>query len=317
MSDSESTFQRVAGSSLALVCTLALIPLTLGLIFERRWWAADVFGQIRLQNTVVLLVIGCAFAIGRNWKWTITAAAGVAISLLVSLPPILKKAPQAEEIEGRTLKILSQNLNFRNTEFDEAIGAIEAANADVVILFEVTLDWQQKLQRLESIYDYHFVEAQSGQFGIAMFSREEFQIDPEPFSVADIQPIIARFRIDSQEITVIGAHAPPALGRQLFDMRKQFLALLAINVQFRDEPVIVAGDFNITPASGAYRDLLKETGLRGAGNPFESTWKSRIPGFGVRIDHALVSEHWRVVSSEAGPASGSDHKMLVTELILK
>jgi endonuclease/exonuclease/phosphatase (EEP) superfamily protein YafD len=318
LSNAKSVLHLVAGNAFQIVCALALGTIALGLILESWWWPADAIAQLRLHNTVVLLVLGIGLAVSRRWKWATVAAAGIGISLIFSLPGLIKTAPTGEAADGKVLRILSHNLNFQNEQFDVAIDAIEAADADVVILFEITLAWQQALQRLESIYDFHLVEAEQGQFGIAIFSREEFQYDPEPFSAKGIHPVIAKFKNGSKPFTVIGVHPPPAIGGELFEIRNRFLDLLAINVQFRNEPVVVAGDFNITPVSRAYRKLLRETELRSAGSPLRSTWSlGKIPGMGARIDHHLVSKHWRIASSEVGPSSGSDHKMLVTDLILE
>ena len=45
-----------------------------------------------------------------------------------------------------------------------------------------------------------------------------------------------------------------------------------------------------------------------------NTWS--WPVMGIRIDHVLVSEHWRVTESRIGPAMGSDHWPLIFRLRL-
>lgn len=318
MSNSQKFYRWLAKGAFGRVCVLALIMLAIGLIFERWWWVADACAQLRLHNAVVLILLGTGFAATRRWKWLATAAAGALIGLVLSLPPHFQSAPGMEKDDGPVLKILCHNLEFDNRDFDAAIAAIKAADADVVILLEVTAGWREQLEGLEEIYDHHVIEAEGGQFGIAMFSKlktAEFKL--EDFSGLSIQSIIATLEFGGEKITIIGTHPPPPVGADLLKVRNWHLESLARDIAGRREPVIVVGDLNITPASSGYRNLLGKTGLRSAGMPWRASWSPfGIPGISARLDHTLVSRQWRVVSSKVGPASGSDHRMLVTELAL-
>ena len=79
-------------------------------------------------------------------------------------------------------------------------------------------------------------------------------------------------------------------------------------------PVIVAGDFNSTPHSWAYRQLAKDMQdvfhLTGSG--WGSTYHARLPF--ARIDFILASEEWEVVDARLPEADLSDHRPLLAML---
>ena len=84
----------------------------------------------------------------------------------------------------------------------------------------------------------------------------------------------------------------------------------------RDVPLIVAGDFNLTPWSTILQRLGRETGLRRS-ITFTPTWplgRKRMPF--VTIDNVFVSKAFAVVSAEVGPYVGSDHRPIIADLAL-
>lgn len=84
------------------------------------------------------------------------------------------------------------------------------------------------------------------------------------------------------------------------------------------EPLIVAGDFNLTVESAIYRaswgDLTNAFSRCGRG--FGHTKFTGL--FGIRIDHVLVSEHWACTDARVlSTRFGGDHAPLVVDLRLR
>jgi endonuclease/exonuclease/phosphatase (EEP) superfamily protein YafD len=79
-------------------------------------------------------------------------------------------------------------------------------------------------------------------------------------------------------------------------------------------PMIVAGDFNLTPESMIYRRQFGylQNAFSTAGWGYGGTKFTRIHS--VRIDHVLADEQWQVVSCKVGPDVGSDHRPVVASL---
>ena len=84
------------------------------------------------------------------------------------------------------------------------------------------------------------------------------------------------------------------------------------------EPLIVAGDFNVTPWSRHFRTALERSGLNdcAAGHGLAPSWPSQFPPLGIRIDHCWASHHWRSIDVRLGPSHGSDHLPLIADLAL-
>ena len=318
-----TAYRLLAKGAVNRVCVVGLFTLLLGLVLEKVWWVADACAQLRLQNCLALVILAIPLAIRQRWKWVAAAGVGIVLGLATSVPPLFETAPSATlattDGERTSLRILTHNVEYDNENITEVLEAIQEADADVVLLLEVTAPWRERLKWLQNIYDHEVIEAEGGRFGIAMFSRLPVDsFDLEDFNGFDLQSVVAKLQYGGESITVIGTHPPPAVDGDLLRMRDWHLKSLARDVSGRREPVIVAGDLNITPVSSEYRRLLRETGLKSAGIPLHPTWSPfGIPGLGARIDHTLVSRQWRVVSSEVGPSCGSDHRMLVTELVLE
>ena len=82
-----------------------------------------------------------------------------------------------------------------------------------------------------------------------------------------------------------------------------------------NEEALVIGDFNITPWSKPFREMLKGDGLGQGklrdtreGRGFFATWPSGLGWLGIPIDHALVTQGIEVHRRGAGlPLRESDH----------
>ncbi len=82
-------------------------------------------------------------------------------------------------------------------------------------------------------------------------------------------------------------------------------------------PAIVAGDFNTPVESRIYQSHWAgwQNAFSQAGCGLGYTKYTRL--YGVRIDHVLVTSHWRVLSVRVGPDLGGDHRPVVAELGLR
>jgi len=88
-------------------------------------------------------------------------------------------------------------------------------------------------------------------------------------------------------------------------------------IQESPYPVIVAGDFNDTPASYIYRKMssvLKDC-YREHGKGFGTTYHGKFPAF--RIDYIFHDEHIRSLSYKRIISDISDHYVIVADLELK
>ena len=83
----------------------------------------------------------------------------------------------------------------------------------------------------------------------------------------------------------------------------------------RERPLIVAGDFNLTPWSVKLQRFTRETGLKRY-NTFTPTWPmNRLMPF-VTIDNIFASKQFEPLKVETAPAIGSDHRPIIADIAL-
>jgi endonuclease/exonuclease/phosphatase (EEP) superfamily protein YafD len=76
-------------------------------------------------------------------------------------------------------------------------------------------------------------------------------------------------------------------------------------------PVVVAGDFNMTPFSTRFGTLLQEARLRRAKGGLNTTWPTQLTPMGFSLDHILVGKGIGSAVMRTGSRLGSDHLPVV------
>lgn len=112
-----------------------------------------------------------------------------------------------------------------------------------------------------------------------------------------------------QEVQVIVTH----LGLNPAERQKQLDFLAEMINQF-ESPVILMGDFNLTPSAPAMQEFVIQTNLKIHSN--EPTYLSQRTEY--KIDYIMTSQHWEVVG-EVQPIESlaSDHFPLIGNFRLK
>jgi endonuclease/exonuclease/phosphatase (EEP) superfamily protein YafD len=128
-------------------------------------------------------------------------------------------------------------------------------------------------------------------------------------------------RIDwrGQPITVVGVHLHWPVGANNVRQRNAALHALAALARDTPGPLLIGGDFNITQWSPVFDAAFATAPLQDCarGQGLVNSWPSFFPPAAIRIDHCLASPHWQVLQVQAGPALGSDHRPMLSELVLK
>ena len=87
----------------------------------------------------------------------------------------------------------------------------------------------------------------------------------------------------------------------------------------RKLPLIVAGDFNMTPWTDQLKQFTRTTGL-GRFNNFHFTWPMRWRKYPfvplVAIDNVFASPAFAKIGAIGGPRLGSDHRPVIADIAL-
>jgi endonuclease/exonuclease/phosphatase family metal-dependent hydrolase len=274
--------------------------------------ARDASGVFR--GALVAVAVIAALRFGDEW---------------VSIPP--------EEGRGTPIELVTWNLELGSDSGRDLVGVLSASRADVVVLQELTPDHVARIRRSDALatrFPNRILVPSDDVFGIGLLSTFPI-VASEPLD--DPRGLVAILDIGGPDpLTVISAHPPPP--RYLFspgvpprptafdpELRDAALAALRarIEVELRTrQPLVVLGDFNVTPTEPAYAELspgLDDVHLAvGVGPGW--TWRPRqveaLPVGILRIDHVFVAPGIRPVGSFTDCSHPGDHCVVSARVIV-
>lgn len=297
----------LAGAALTTLLSVASL-------FAGATWLAELTSHFRVQYAcVALLLAGALATFGRRR----VAAAMLAVAGLNAffVTPYLLPRAVAVAAAGQPVRLLVVNLEAGNPELDKLARIVEREAPDVILLMEYTPAAAKALAELGTHYPYSEGVVRPDPWGIALLSRLPIeagavrQFDGVPAIDVALAGPAGRFRL-------VGVHLRPPTRAKWFDVRNAQLETLSELSARIDEPLVVAGDFNLSPYSPYYTTWLRESGLADTlvGHGLGITWPSYFLPLGIPIDHAFVSAEFSVSSRRSLENFGSDHLPVLIEL---
>ncbi len=310
---------KLLGRLVTLVAAAVVIA-NLTPLAARHGWVFELATHFRVQYVAVdaLLVLACAFL--RKPIWCVALAACAAFSVRPVLPYVAfgHASAATAAAHGPTIKLLSANVFFKNHSATRLLEIVREESPDVVLLLEYTPEWAQMVGELRTAYPHRLEVPTGSPYGLALFSRYELD-GVEAFALGEKTAIEARVRTPSGPLEMIGVHlfAPTSSWRS--ERRNRQLDDLAARVAHVSGPLVVVGDFNITPYSPFFEDWLAQTGLTDTrrGRDLSPSWPTQLPLAAIPIDHCAVSREVTIVGHRELPAFGSDHYPILAELALE
>lgn len=241
----------------------------------------------------------------------------------------------------RPLKILTANLFLYNRSPVALLEWIAQENPELIALQEFSLANEQDVeQALAERYPHQLLFPREDPLGMAVFSRYpitrvSIPLIPGMSFRRDMNLVVqldlpAEGAHPASQVTVFNLHPVPPLGNGA-RIRDAEIALFGEVAGSIKGPVVVVGDFNMTPWSPHFKAFRQKSGLRTAddGRYKSPTWPTKgILGTAallpeplkfltrIPIDYVLFSRDIRLVRQEIGPSSGSDHFPLLVELLV-
>jgi endonuclease/exonuclease/phosphatase (EEP) superfamily protein YafD len=232
-----------------------------------------------------------------------------------------QRAPLGERSPNQTaLRVLVANVLYHNQNFTDLRRMIEDADADVVVLVELSPYCLRSLEPALTAYPHRCQEIQPGPQGIGLFSRKPLR-DAQVHHVgfAGHPTVTAELSLDDQPVLLVASHPAAAIGRNSHAARNDQLKQLPSVISPWVGPVVLMGDLNTTMWSPFYQRMETAAGLRNARRGFGvlPTWPSTLPWWmRIPIDHVLVSPDVEVRSLRTVAVPGSDHRGVVADLSL-
>ncbi|MCG3206182.1 MAG: hypothetical protein KCHDKBKB_02911 [Elusimicrobia bacterium] len=284
-------------------------------------WPLELTSHFRVQYLIIQTACLLIFVALKNRAWVITTlGVGVINFALVyswgfSFPSVMANTPPQP-----TLKILQINLNIANRDVRRVSQLINASNADIVGLEELTGWWLDALKPTLETYAHQKVETQEGCFGIGLFSRVPLdKATIKRFSRVDIPTVLASIKLDGRAIDIIHTHPLPPGNPETFAIRNEQLENIGNYRKELGKTLIVMGDLNVSPWSPHFQRLIKKMDLQDTRKGFgiQPSWPTMLPILRTPIDHFLVSKDLVTIKRKVGPNVSSDHYPVYVELALK
>ncbi|MCW5773555.1 MAG: endonuclease/exonuclease/phosphatase family protein [Rhodospirillaceae bacterium] len=308
----------------------ALVVGTVAAEFGDRWWVADLFAHFRYHYALCAALLALvAIAIGRRGMAAAALCLVVPQIWAVAAPP--RTAAVSDAPPAARLRVMSVNVLVSNPRDDDVAAAVERADPDIVVLQEVSEDWDTTIARLArrlphvAPTDWRNRDRRLDNVLLTRFPIVESRVvyPPDPrYSFPHVEAILL---IHGRRVKVLGVHPPLPKGPTLTAMRQSHLDFYARTAAATRDPLLIVGDFNLTPYSPRFRRLLRNGGLGYVhlGWSWPATWPSESRGAyqrhvrGFPIDHILTSRHFAVVAARTLPDVGSDHYPLLADLVLR
>ncbi|HJS21607.1 MAG TPA: endonuclease/exonuclease/phosphatase family protein [Steroidobacteraceae bacterium] len=303
---------RVGQAAVAVAAVATLAGFAGGL-----WWLFDLFSHFRPQYLVGGLTLAVVLALAKRPRWAVGALAIAAINAIPVVSLYVQPAEAAHPAATGTLRLMSFNLFAYNREHARTLRYLQRELPDVLLLIEVTPEWVPVVRELAKQYPYRWVNVGDAASGIAMMSRER------PSAAATIElpqrgvpAYLLTFERGHSTLAVLGAHLSWPLGRRESELRNAQLDAIAEVARRHTGPLVVLGDFNVTPFSPHFSSTLRDGGLRrcAAGSGFTPTWPARVVPLYIQIDHCLASAGVQAWNFRVGEYLGSDHYPISVEV---
>lgn len=250
--------------------------------------------------------------------------------------------PGAAAASVHELRVMSYNVLVFNKHADAVVEALRQSEADIIVLQEVSPLLRETINRdLAGIYPYQVYGLPRDIGGLFTISRYPLRPTGRTFPDQRWQgpPQVLELDFQGTPVILVNVHAAKVAQKSTKQLaasvryRERQAQVLAAFARSTTQPLIVAGDFNSTPQSTAYRTMVSAlddswavagfglghtfpgSSIEGSARPVIRGW--RVPQWLVRIDYIFYSPHWRANTCRIGPWDGfSDHRPVVCSLTL-
>jgi endonuclease/exonuclease/phosphatase (EEP) superfamily protein YafD len=307
------THSAARRTRLVRVLTALLCITYAGARLPERLAVLDNLSNFPAHFAAAFLACAALLAWRRSFIWALAAALGFALALGQVLP--WYSGDEAQAADNPAIKLLVSNVNQGNRRHELLERLVTKENPDVVGLVEVNRRWQGELGYLRARYPHHFEMPDERFVGLGLYSRLPLE-NARTLRVpgGSTPAIAAKLKTAEGDVEIVIVHPVPPVSRTLIRRRNEQIEGLAHYARASKNPLVMAGDFNITMWNDGYRPLEEIGGLRNArrGRGILATWPS-LGLLGVPIDHVLASSGVQVREFRVLPAIGSDHLPISAE----
>ena len=295
-------------------------------VFASAHWFADLFRHFLQQYAIGGLLLFAFFACKRRLYW-----GGLCFAIaLLSFGQIFMSAgygaPKVADEGAKTIKVIHYNRRHMLSEHADFISWVKAERPDILVIQEAKESHQNAMETIEKLYPYTITEARQNAFGQLIYSTFPIISSDVTYTERHALTIFYIHAVvdlgDDRTLSLYAIHPPPPMNSALAKQRNEDLFSIATAIENdKAENIIMLGDWNCTPYSPHFKNLVERTGLK---NDYTSlspipSWPSHfaVPLFQIPIDHILHKGHLELMEKRRGPAMGSDHYPIIATFEVK
>lgn len=234
------------------------------LVGDATWWLTLLNRVVPFLFLPVLVLLGWVIY-ARRLNLIIPLLIPIFIFVQLYHPYLFPRSANPVSSE-RTLKVMTYNVLFSNSDYEAVAGVILNYLPDVVALQEVQPTMMSELeQRLGEEYPYSLMGTQNDYGTTAVFSRHPIVESSILDLQADRPAVVVKIAIDNQEFTFVTAHLlaynlwwtapkdiPATVIERTFNQNQQ-VELILEQLMAENGTVIVGCDCNSYETSSSYR----------------------------------------------------------------
>ena len=318
---------------LGIVVSLIIALLALLGRFEPALDAVTHFRPFLAAGTAVLVAVALLLRYsGRKAMLVYALAALVLHTAPVALEvgsAVSKEPPNQPIAQTTSLRLMTFNMWGRNSETNAVVDYIRRQDLDVVVLQEAFAELRPVVDALGVRFPHRVDCVGKAACNLVILSRFPI-ISSEiherrwtktapwtvPIVVAEVAPDAS---LSGETFTIVATHFSWPLPARF--QQRQFRQLADVITKFETNRMILAGDFNSTPWSGAFSRFETDLPLQRVTRALP-TWPSPrlgklYPGFSfLPIDHVFIGDALEADNVRRGDVVGSDHYPVIVDLRL-
>jgi endonuclease/exonuclease/phosphatase (EEP) superfamily protein YafD len=208
---------------LLVVLLIILWLLTLISLFGYRVYL-ELATHFRLQYALAASACVVLLIVFHSWKLLPFALCCALINWAYVLPYYSRTPRHHSKSTAAPFRLMLINVERINKNYEAVTTAIAEARADVIVVQEFTLAWQDQLQSLSAEYPFYEPIPKSDGGGMALFSRYPLTgVEVLTLDASTHVAVLTRVNVNGTVVSILGLHPPAPVSADKFVNRtRQF-----------------------------------------------------------------------------------------------
>lgn len=294
-----------------ILVSIGIFAVLLRLTLRDRWFPLSTIYYAFPLPICALIGLITAAIWRRRLRWHALASFLCSLLLLICLA-LTTFEHNPHRTNESSIRILFWNVLKGHLGWEGIADVIAELDADIIVLVEIT----PKTETTRAFWSSRFPEHHVVAVDRSMILLSRFPISDDQMDGLEEMGNVRTYALDVPSGTIDLVHAD-LKSKPLQSRRPAMEKLISNLAEMNERPTLLMGDFN-TPSSSVLFDPLRanfSNAFDAAGHGFNVTWPVPVPI--MDLDQVWASAHWDILACDIRSSIRSDHRMLVTDLIVK